>query len=289
MINLCELPQVPEVKTAVSKVIDSQRFVKGPLVTEFEKQWAEKSGKKYAVGVSSGATALELVIQYIFARDKAVSYSEYTYQAVPNAIRRMGKIPFIEDSPMIYAHHLHDMPPTYIPRLEDCSHCHGYKPVAKTAIFSLFPTKILGACGDAGVIVTDSEQLYDALLLLRSHEEIYSKPDVLTGEMKILAGTNGRMDEIQAAVLLAKLPHLEEWIARRKEIVDMYDVAFDMKTLGNYHYMYCIDGTQETVDKLISLGIGSKLVYEAPYVALPLYPEMTNKQVKEVIKCVNSL
>lgn len=282
MIPLCELPQPVGVYEAAYEVLKSGRYVKGKLSQDFADRWAERSGKNYGIPVGSGAQALELAIKayngLINGPNKDWTYSKQTFQAVPNAIISNGgtAIPVSNKrNPSIFAHHLHDETFAFKPIIEDCSHCHGYKPKAETAIFSLFPTKILGACGEAGVIVTDSKSVADLCQLWASHGEP--------------GGTNARMDEIQAAILLAKLPYLDEWIERRQEIVDMYDKAIGKKTPGHYHYMYAIGGSQKTVDELKSMGIESKLVYDNPYVALPLYPEMTNKQVREVIKCVMEL
>jgi len=279
MIKLCELPQVPEVELAIAEVIKSGQFVKGPKAEEFATKWAERCEMAYGISVGSGAQALELAIEAEYNKDSQhhVLYSQNTFKAVPNAIKRSGLIPIPTEQdmcPAVFAHHLHDERFKFIPDIEDCSHCHGYKPSAQTAIFSLFPTKILGACGEAGIILTNSEEVRDYCLEARSHGQ---------------NGTNARMDEIQAAILLAKLPYLDGWIARRKEIVDMYDEAFGIKTLGDFHYSYCIEGNQTTVDDLISMGVESKLMYQEPYVALPLYPEMTNEQVGEVIGIVKSL
>jgi dTDP-4-amino-4,6-dideoxygalactose transaminase len=274
MIRLCELPQVPEVFEAADNVLRSGKYVKGELSKEFAAKWAEKCGMKYGISVGSGAQALELAIKAVFEANKEVSYNHQTYQAVPNAIRRTGNIALPRESGKvdIFAHHLHNEDLNYIPKLEDCSHCHGYKPKAETAIFSLFPTKILGACGEAGVIVTNNEKVKEECEFFASHGEP--------------TGTNARMDEIQAAILLAKLPYLDRRIYRRQEIVNIYDTALGIFTLGQFHYMYCINGDQKTVDKLISKGIESKLVYNEPYVALPFYPEITPEDIVDVIQAV---
>lgn len=278
MIKLCDLQQPKEVYKAVEDVLKSGVYVKGPLVEEFEEKWAERCGMKYAIGVSSGAIALEIAIQSRFDKKHPfISYSSYTYKAVHNAIVRMGfyAISGVDDGVDIYAHHLHDMRPTYGPALEDCSHCHGYKPVADTAIFSLYPTKILGACGDAGIIVTNNENLTNYAKDLRNH----GYPN----------GTNGRMDEVQAAVLLAKLPYLDKWIEKRLEIVKKYDKGLDRSTPGTYHYAYCIEGSEEKADKLRSMGVETTFYYSTKYMALPLHPYLTDEEVRKVIECVHLL
>lgn len=260
-----------EIYQAVNDVLDSGVFVKGPKVKEFEELWAKKCKMKYCVATGSGALALEIVCQIL----KPVTTQSWTYKAVWNAMDRiLGGHDFNSFNPDIYAHHLHDQPPKYKPMIEDCSHCHGYRPKSDTAIFSFFPTKILGACGDAGCIVTNDATVDRKARELRDHGSF---------------GTNARMDEIQGAVLLSKLPYLDEYIEKRKQIVDMYDQALHRKTKGRFHYVYAIPGNLEKVDKLLKMGIESKLYYDDRFMALPLYPELTVSEVKEVIKCVQRL
>lgn len=279
MIKLNTLEQPAEVKTAVLKVLKSGRYVKGPLAGELEEKWAERCEMPFAIAVSSGAMALEVLIQAIdshYGVANQVTYSIDTFKAVPNAITRMGKLAIgVEENPMVFAHHLHNQTLESPAIFEDCSHVHGYKPKSHAAIFSFFPTKILGACGDAGIIVTDKKDIYDECMRIRSHGE----PD----------GTNARMDEIQAAVLLAKLPYLDSYIERRQEIVNMYDKGLDRKTEGDFHYAYCIPGSEAKKNKLIEMGVESAFYYTPEFMALPLYPELTNEQVQEVISAVQRL
>ena len=278
MIPLCDLTHQPfDIFPVIHDVFVSGRFVKGPYATQFEQAWAKRCGKRYGVAVSSGAHALELAIQVLFPFHATITYTKHTYCAVPNAIRRLGhcaKGVFYEEHPQIYAHHLHDEHPSYVPELEDCSHCHGYQPIAETAIFSLFPTKILGACGDAGIIVTDNEKVYDACMHLRSHGE----PE----------GTNARMDEVQAAILVRKLPYLDMWIAQRKDIVNAYDARLGRHTPGTFHYAYAIPGSPEKLQALLDAGIESRFYYTEQYMALPLYPELTLQQIEEVCDVVRA-
>jgi len=272
MIKLCDLTPPNGVYKAVEDVLKSQRYVKGPLVEEFSQKWADRCGMKYGIGVSSGAMALELVTQVL----GPISTFPWTYKAVWNALDRIqGYHEFDPLEPDIYAHHCHDQAPKYKPMIEDCSHCHGYKPVAETAIFSFFPTKILGGIGDAGIIVTNSDFVYNESMRIRDH-----------GEPK---GTNGRCDEIQAAALLAKLPYLDGWIKKRQEIVNIYDAEFGIKTKGKYHYIYTIKGSEEKRNKLINMGIESKFYYTPEYMAIPLHPFLTDNEIKKVIISVKQL
>lgn len=271
MIKLCDLTQPPSIFDIVRSVIENKRFIKGPIVDEFEVEWAKKCGMKYCVAVDSGSMALELLCQILHPR----TTFPWTYKAVWNAMDRIdGFHAFVMKNPDIYAHHLHDQPPAYKPIIEDCSHCHGYKPVADNAIFSFFPTKILGACGDAGAIVTNDIYVYNKSKELRDHGSF---------------GTNGRMDEIQGAILLEKLKYLDLYNARRLEIVKKYDEAFGRNTLGTYHYVYAIEGNDEKLRRLNELGIESKYYYDQSCMAIPLHPFMTKDEVEEVIRCVQQL
>jgi dTDP-4-amino-4,6-dideoxygalactose transaminase len=232
---------------------------------------------KYGIGVSSGAMALELVIQ-AFKPIKIQSTFPFTYKAVWNAIDRInGSHRFVGkfDIPDIYAHHLHECKMYDKSFIEDCSHAHGYHPRSEIAVFSFYPTKILGGIGDSGMIVTNRDDINEKCRILRDHGEPY--------------GTNGRMDEIQAAALLVKLRHLDQYIEKRLAIVRKYDKAFGRNTPGRFHYAYALEGSEEKRQKLISMGIESKFYYDEKSMAIPLYPEMTDEQVEEVIRAVKKL
>lgn len=272
-IKLFDNTQPIEVKQAINEVMASGQFVKGQWTEKLEQEWAKVCGMKYAVAVSSGAMALELAIDLLF--DDAVTYPSYNYKAIPNAIRRMDKQPIIDDEyPQLYAHLHHEWLLDYRPTLEDCSHCHGYKPVANTAIFSFYPTKILGACGDAGIIVTNEEEV----AMLCKHRRNHGEP----------IGTNARMSELQAAVLLAKLPYLEEWNKRRLEICKRYEREF-RSGFGSFNYVYCIPGSKEKAEKLRKAGIETAFYYTDEHMALPLHPYLTNDDVDYVINEVKKL
>lgn len=278
MIKLNDLQQPPGVLDEIKKVLESKRFVKGPLVEEFEKQWAARCNMRYAIAVGSGAQALELAIQAALpvVKPQGISTQSYAYKAVQNAITRMGHQFFIDnENPIIYTHHLHDSLPRIEPLIEDCSHCHGYQPISDIAIFSLFPAKILGAIGEAGIIVTNLKEIYDKCMELRNH----SAP----------VGTNARMDEIQAAALLAKLPYLNDYIARRKEIVQQYDEALGRETPGDFRYSYCIPGSREKAQKLLDNGIETAFYYDENYMALPLHPNLSNMEVEKIINVAKTL
>ena len=282
MISLCDLQAnylsiKPEIDKAIMEVLASGRYVKGPKVEEFEKRWANFCGYKYGVGLSSGAMSLEIAIQVLdWPKGRQIVYNKETFIAIPNAIKRTGHLTlpishlmsrtYYED---IYAHHHHWEKLDFKPLIEDCSHCHGCRPIGNIAVFSFFPAKILGAFGDAGILLTNNETYYLSAKGLSSHGE---------------GGTNARMDEIQATILLTKLPHLKSWIEKRQAIVDKYDKAFGIKTPGKFHCYYCLPGLSGKEEQLKKAGIEVNSKYTEEEMGLPLYPEMTDSQIKKVIQ-----
>lgn len=187
--------------------------------------------------------------------------------------------------------------------------------------FSMYPTKNLGACGDAGVVVARDAVTADRLRMLRNYGELgrYDNREV---------GINSRLDEIQAALLGVKLARLEAWNDRRREIAAIYDTAFATAGLilpehrvadPNDHvrhlYVIAVENRDRFVEKLADQGIGTAIHYRRPIhrqpafmgrclvpfelgetewacdsvVSLPLWPEMTDEQVALVVEAVLDL
>jgi dTDP-4-amino-4,6-dideoxygalactose transaminase len=204
--------------------------------------------------------------------------------------------------------------------IEDCAQAHGalYKgkkvgSIGDIACFSFYPTKILGACGDAGMVVTNNEDLAANVRSLRD----YGRTDVYTYK---LIGYNARLDEIQAAILKQKLKYLETWISRRREIAKEYtrliscvegiEPPAEKSNLRHVYWTYVIRSIHrdQLQKKLDHKGIGTRIIYPKPihlqeayasyshrkgdlYVSekvsaeilsLPLYPELTEREIKYV-------
>jgi dTDP-4-amino-4,6-dideoxygalactose transaminase len=180
--------------------------------------------------------------------------------------------------------------------------------------FSFFPSKNLGAAGDGGMCVTSDAALYERLVLMRSHG---SKPKYYHR----FVGGNFRLDPLQAAILLVKLPHLDEWSAARRRNASIYGEAFagtsvetpfirpDCVTIFN---QYCIRiPRRDALRKaLTENGVGTEIYYPVPMhlqecfagkcrivgslqesidaanqiLALPIYPELTREQIKYVAR-----
>src|SRR6266404_8604644 len=255
-----------ELLAAIAKVMESQHFILGPKVEECEKAVAKYSACQHAVGVTSGSDALIacLMSENIGPGDKVIT-TPYTFFATVGAISRLGATPvFVDIDPVTYnidvaqiaakitkktraiiPVHLYgqmaDMEPIMalaendkLIVIEDAAQAIGseYKgrragSIGHYGCFSFFPSKNLGAAGDGGMIVTNDAQRAERLKCLRAHG---SKPKYYH---KIVGG-NFRLDALQAAVVSAKLPHLDQWTAVRQRNARKYDQLFqEMGLSGN--------------------------------------------------------
>jgi dTDP-3-amino-2,3,6-trideoxy-4-keto-D-glucose/dTDP-3-amino-3,4,6-trideoxy-alpha-D-glucose/dTDP-2,6-dideoxy-D-kanosamine transaminase len=244
-----------EIHDAIKSVLASGSLILGDNVNLFEKEFACYCGVRYGVGVNSGTDALFLGLKAlgIGEGDEVITVSNTAVPTV-SAIVSAGAAPrFVDIDPETYlmdtAHiegaitkktkcilpvHLYgqcvdmdrvrDLAERYgLKVLEDCAQSHGalYKgkkagSMSDAAAFSFYPTKILGGYGDGGMVVTDDEILYKRLLRLRFYgmEKTY---------YALEHGYNSRLDELHAAILRAKLKHLDDYLTRRKELAAHYD------------------------------------------------------------------
>lgn len=273
-----------EVDAAIRRVLESGRYVLGPEVSAFEEEFASYCGAAHAVGTSSGTSALHLALLAagVGPGDEVVT-TAYTFVATIETIRYVGARPVLVDvdpvswtldtgaleealSPRTRAVvpvHLFGHPAEMDPILdrvrgrdvvviEDAAQAHGARyrggPVgglAHMACFSFYPTKNLGACGEAGIVVTDDRNRAERVRALRSWSagteiEAGGRRDGRgrggrgggagagsgrEGRASSMRGFNYRLDELQAAVLRAKLPHLDRWTEARRRIAVRYGEA----------------------------------------------------------------
>lgn len=243
-----------EIAAALARVVDSAVYIGGPEVAEFERAFAQHCGAAYAVGVANGTDALELTLRAwgIGAGDEVIVPANTAVQtalAVTHAGARVVLADVEDDTGLIdadavaaaltpatravvpvhlYGHPAHMRRILEIARragvhvLEDAAHAHGaaYEGhrcggLADAAAFSFYPTKNLGAFGDAGCVTTNDAALAARLRLLRN-------VGLAAGQDHIVPGYNSRFDPLQAAVLRWKLPHLEGWNERRRELAAAY-------------------------------------------------------------------
>ena len=247
-----------EVRAVIDDVCDTQYFIMGPKVEAFEKAVAAYSGAAHAVGVSSGTDALLIALMALDVRpgDEVIT-SPFTFFATAGVIHRLNARPvFVDIDPLsfnidpgkieaaitprtkaILPVHLFgqmaDMDPImeisrrrHIPVIEDGAQSIGaeYKgrrcgSIGDMGCFSFFPSKNLGAFGDAGMVLTNDPALYDRLKLLRVH----GAPSTYFHKY---VGGNFRLDALQAAILNVKLKYLDGWSDGRKKNAAFYDQAF---------------------------------------------------------------
>lgn len=344
-----------EVMQAVSEVLESQVCILGPKVEELEKKVAALSDCRYAVGMSSGTDALlaSFMALGITAGDEVIT-TPFTFFATAGCVSRLGALPVFVDidertfnidpdrleaaitprTKAIVPVHLFgqmcDMDAVMeianrhgIPVIEDAAQAisatyKGRKAGSIGAIgcFSFFPSKNLGGAGDGGMCVTNDPHLYEMLLLMRSHG---SKPKYYHKYV----GGNFRLDPLQAAVLLVKLPYLDLWSAGRRRNAALYDVALagssvvtpfihpDCVSIFN-QYSIRTKGRDALRKAMTEAGIGTEIYYPVPMhlqecfrgacrvvgsleqseaaanevLALPIYPELTGEQIRVVAQTV---
>ncbi len=347
-----------ELDGAIRRVLESGWYILGPEVGAFEEEFAAYCGARYAVGVASGTEALQLALVAlgIGPGDEVITVPN---AGVPGtaAILLAGARPVFVDveeeshnldpdlleaavtprTRAVMPVHLYGRPAALSPILEvarrhglavveDCAQAHGARyhgrhvgTLGDVGCFSFYPTKNLGACGDGGLVITDDEALAERLRRLRTYGWGRKYHCELPG------GTNSRLDELQAALLRAKLPHLEEWNSARKVRAGWYDELLSGVVLipsppppGEEHvyHLYVIRSQRrdDLQAYLREQGIGTDIHYPLPthlqpiyrhlgyregdfpvserlareVLSLPLYPELTRAEVERVARAIQT-
>jgi dTDP-4-amino-4,6-dideoxygalactose transaminase len=246
-----------EIDAAIACVLASGQFILGPNVRSFERELATYIGVADAVGLNSGTDALTLALRALeIGLGDEVITTPFTFFATSEAIVQTGATPiFVDIEPAtfnidpalieaaitprtraILPVHLYGLPADMpaimtiarrhrVHVVEDCAQAIGAEidgrrvgSFGDAGCFSFFPTKNLGAYGDGGALTTDNPELAARVRSLRAHgsEQKYVHAEV---------GMNSRLDELQAAVLRVKLPHLERFNAARQAVAQRYDLA----------------------------------------------------------------
>jgi dTDP-4-amino-4,6-dideoxygalactose transaminase len=248
----------PEIEAAVHDVLESQHFILGPFVQKCEEAIARYCGSSHAVGMSSGSDALLacLMAEGIGPGDEVIT-TPYTFFATVGAITRLGATPvFVDIEPVAYNIAADQIASKISPRTKAIIpvHLYGQSADMRTVLdvakahqlvviedaaqavgaerdgrrcgtsgeygcFSFFPSKNLGAGGDAGMVVTNDPARAAKLAILRAHG---SKPKY---HHRIVGG-NFRLDALQAAIVSSKLPHLDGWTEGRRRNAARYDRLF---------------------------------------------------------------
>jgi dTDP-4-amino-4,6-dideoxygalactose transaminase len=247
-----------ELEAAIARVLAHGRFISGPEVAEFEEAFAAYCGAAHCIGTSNGTTAIEIVLRAagIGPGDEVVT-TAFTFIASVEPILFAGATPVLADvdpetgllevdaveaaiterTAALMPVHLYGQTVDLdafreladrrkLLFIEDAAQAHGAEwrgrragSVGDAATFSFFPGKNLGALGDAGGVTTNDDALAERVRKLRDHgrEDKY-RHDVV--------GTNARLDTLQAALLHAKLRHLDDWNEARRRHAAAYDAAF---------------------------------------------------------------
>jgi dTDP-3-amino-3,4,6-trideoxy-alpha-D-glucose transaminase len=246
---------MPDIDAAVRRVLDSGWYILGGEVEAFEAEFAAYHGVRHAVGVANGTDAIELALRAagVGVGDEVITVA-HTAVATVCAIERAGAKPVLADiDPQTYTLdpaaaeaaitprtkaiipvHLYGQPADMaalvaiaeqhrLLLIEDCAQAHGARLNGRLvgtwghlAAFSFYPTKNLGAVGDGGAVLTNDDGYAQRLRRLRNYGQI-SRYDHAE------RGINSRLDELQAAILRVKLPHLDAQNARRRQIARGYD------------------------------------------------------------------
>lgn len=345
----------PELDSALATTLDDGQYVLGPSVEAFETAFADYCGVGHAVGVASGTDAITIALQAVGVTpgDEVVLPANTCVPTVA-AVEAAGAVPVLADvddatytldpvsveqaltkrTRAIVAVHLYgqcaNIPPlrelaqTHELRLvEDAAQAHGAEidgqragSLGDAAAFSFYPTKNLGALGDAGAVVTNDPGVAEEARRLRSYgeQERYHS---------VRSGWNSRLDALQAALLLIKLPHLEEWNERRRRLASRYadllaetDIALPLEAAGNRHvyhlYVVRAGARDELVSRLKGQGIQALVHYPRPIhrheayrrlerslpiserlcdevLSLPLYPELRDGELERTADVLNAL
>jgi dTDP-4-amino-4,6-dideoxygalactose transaminase len=347
-----------QLDAAYKKVLDRSIFIQGEECAQFEKEFAQYCGAKYCVGVATGLDAIYLILKALGVKDgDEVIVPSNTFIATALAVSYVGAKPvFVEPeietfninpskieeaitdkTKAIIAVHLQgraaDMDAInaiakkyHLYVLEDSAQGHGalYKgkkvgALSDAAAFSFYPGKNLGALGDGGCVVTDNKEIADKVRALGNYGSDYKYHH-------IYQGTNSRLDELQAAFLRVKLPHLDTWNEERRRLASKYfngiknpQIKLPLKSDDTFTHIYHVfvircDKRDELEKYLKDKGIGTVKHYPIPMhmqeaykslnipkgalpiaeeisatvLSLPMYYGMTDEQIEYVIDAINN-
>ncbi|MDZ7345870.1 MAG: DegT/DnrJ/EryC1/StrS family aminotransferase [candidate division KSB1 bacterium] len=346
----------PQINQAVQRVLASGWFILGRELEAFEQSFAQHIGSRFAVGVGSGTEALHLALLAAGVKpgDEVITAPN---TAVPtlSAISFAGAVPrFVDIDPQTYCLDAFKLEAAITPRtkaivpvhlyghpcdmpvimkvadrfglkvIEDCAQAHDAAVAGKKTgtfghygCFSFYPSKNLGAFGDAGMIVTDDPVEAEKLKMLRNYgqsQRYYH--DIL--------GFNSRLDELQAAILSAKLPFLNQWNERRRAIAKRFnrliinpaiEKPIERQGCRHVYHLYVVRHPERDRlrDYLAKKGVGTQIHYPVPchlqkayaflgyrkgdfpiaehyaeqVLSLPNYPELEDEEIDLISQIIN--
>lgn len=346
-----------EINQAIQSVIDETAFIRGKYVAEFEKVYAEKYGVKHCISVANGTDAIYITLKAlgIGSGDEVITVAN-SWISTSETISQVGAKPvFVDIEPRYYTIDASKIEEKITPRtkaiipvhlygqpaeidvikticdkhslylLEDCAQSHfaeymgqkvGTFGIAGT--FSFYPGKNLGAYGDAGAIVTSDDDLAKKITMFANH-------GALKKHHHEMEGINSRLDGLQAAILLAKLPYIHEWNYKRYEHSMLYNkllkevgglITPEVRTDATHIFHLYVIRTQkrdELQQYLDEKGIQTAIHYpvalpfmkaysylnhkpqdfpvafqcQREILSLPMYPELLPDQITYIVKSIN--
>ncbi|MBM4447583.1 MAG: DegT/DnrJ/EryC1/StrS family aminotransferase [Chloroflexi bacterium] len=351
-----------EIDQAIANVIRNSQFILGDEVSSFEKEMAGYLSAGYAVGVASGTDALQLALLAcdIKPGDEVIT-TPFTFIATAETINKCGATPvFVDIDPNTYnidpakiettitkktrailPVHLYGQPANMNPILElsrkynlrvieDCAQALGAKykdkkvgSLGDAGCLSFFPSKVLGAYGDGGMVITNNPEIAEKITVLRNHGSKIKY-------YHLVPGFNSRLDELQAAILRVKLRHLDKWIGLRQQKASLYtklfsqidgisppNIAPDSYHVFNY-YTIRIQSQRPNRDALqaylSSNGIATAVYYplslhlqevyrslgykpgsfpesekaQEEVLSVPIYPELRDEHIDKITKAIEA-
>ncbi len=343
-----------EIDSAVSTVLKNTQFINGPNVQQFESEAASYLGVKHAISCNSGTDALHLALRACgIGNGDEVITTPFSFAATAEAICYVGALPvFVDIDPITFnitadnikkaitdktrailpVHifgQVADMEPIRdlakqenLLIIEDCAQSFGAVADNKqtgafgdAGCFSFFPSKNLGAYGDGGLFTTNSDELAERFLLLKSHgSKVRNQHDIV--------GWNSRLDEIQAAILRIKLKYIDKLNQQRITVADQYSNLLETLPIQTpthtndtshvfHQYTILSDRRDGISQQLQEKNIGHAFFYSMPLseqaafrnisrklelnntteicskcISLPMFPEMTEQQIHSVVDAI---
>jgi dTDP-4-amino-4,6-dideoxygalactose transaminase len=343
-----------EIDAAISTVIEKCQFIGGEIVSDFENEFATYNRAKYCIGCANGTDALEIALHALdLQQGDEVLVPSITWISTAGAVRNMGGIPVfvdVDDNSLIDLDdvktkttaktkgiipvHLFGLPVDMNALLsiankhklfiiEDCAQAHGAEingqkvgTFGDIGTFSFYPGKNLGAFGDAGGLITNSDELDEKCRMIRNHGQ-KKKFEFLS------VGRNSRLDTLQAAILSVKLKHLDNWTTKRIEVAAKYksllsDLPLTLPPVSTglkhvYHLFVIQSENRNKLKKYLEeKGIQTAIHYPAALpstdtfsdnssntfsqaehftkrcLSIPIFPEITDDEIEYVCDAIHS-
>lgn len=315
------LPAIQPIRTkiaaALDRVVVSGWYMRGVQTELFEQEWANYCGQSYCVACANGTDAITIAAKALELKNACIPAitTWYTAEGLNRAGCKVTSDEITSTGQLLNPDENSVAVPLYgtepsiqeqqVCKLFDGAQAHGWKPPQHAVVaWSFYPTKNLGAMGDAGAATTNDKDLADQMRLLSGRDDIYRSQDQIVS----------RMDEMQAAVLRVKLTHLDSWLEARKEVARRYwsngIQLVHRPEESNFHLLTILHKNRTAMAEYLKQhGVGTKVHYATPIhkypgwagkklpvaeawcdeiLSLPCYPGLTNESIDYVCGCIHN-